>query len=220
MSKVIETIDPTGRRVLDVSGLPNSAVGPREPVWWGNALLMFIETTTIVLLLVSYFYIRRNFQEWPPPQASTIPSIMHPVPDLPIPTAELILLLISWLPMYWTARAGKRDQAGAVKIGLAIMLAVNVALVVLRFLELRPAHLKFRWDDNAYGSVIWTIVGLHLTYLLAGAAEFFIMLFWVLRHGLDWKHGLDVALAADYWYWVIATWAACYLTVYWGARLL
>jgi cytochrome c oxidase subunit III len=220
MSRVIETIDPTGRRVLDVSALANSAIGPRAPVWWGNALLMCIETTTVILLLVSYFYIRRNFESWPPPQPNTIPSQLHPLPDLPIPTAELILLLVSWLPMYWTARGAKRDDAGVVKIGLAVMLSINIVLLVLRFFELRPLHLKFYWDENAYASVIWTIVGLHLTYLIASAAEFFIMLLWVLRHGLDWKHGLDVSLAADYWYWVIATWAACYLTVYWCARWL
>jgi len=220
MNRVIETIDPSGRRVLDVSGLANSAMGAREPVWWGNTLLLCIETTTIVLLLVSYYYIRRNFDLWPPPQPNTIPSQLHPLPDLALPTAQMILLLISWLPMYWTARGAKRDDAGVVKIGLAIMLAINIVLLALRFLEMRPAHLKFYWDDNAYASVIWTIVGLHLTYLIAGVAEFFIMFLWVIRHGLDWKHGLDVSLVAIYWYWVIATWAACYLTVYWGARWL
>jgi cytochrome c oxidase subunit III len=220
MSRVIETIDPAGRRVLDVSGLPNSATGPREPVWLGNALLMCIETATIILLLVSYFYIRRNFDEWPPPQRFTIPSQFHPVPDLPIPTAELILLLVSWLPMYWTGRGAKHEEGGRVKIGLTVMLVVTAAMIALRFLEMTPGHLKFRWDQNAYASAIWTIVGLHLTYLLGALAEFFIIWVWVLRHGLDFKHGLDVSLMADYWYWVIGTWAACYLTVYWGARFL
>jgi cytochrome c oxidase subunit III len=220
MNNVVETIDVNGRRVLDVAGLPNSGMGAREPVWWGNTLLMFIETTTIILLLVSYFYIRRNFIEWPPPQPNTIPAQFHPVPDLPIPTAELILLLLSCIPMAWTNQASRREDATRVKAGLLVMFLIALALVVLRFVELRFSHLKFRWDDNAYGSVIWTIVGLHLTYLIAGLAEFFIMLVWVLRHGLDFKHGLDVTLAGYYWYWVAATWVACYVTVYWGARLL
>lgn len=220
MSKVIETIDAQGRRVLDVSGLPTSAEGPRAPVWWGNALLMFIETTTIVLLLISYFYIRRNFTEWPPPQSSTIPPIYHPVPDLPIPTCELVVILASCLAMFWTAQAARREDAPRVKVGLFVMVIVSLALTLLRFMELRQPHLKFAWDQNAYGSIIWTILGLHLTYLLAGLAEFFIMWLWVLRHNLDPKHGLDVTLAAAYWYWVAATWVACYLTVYVGARVL
>ena len=40
----------------------------RAPMWWGNLLLIFIETMTMGLLVASYFYIRRNFWEWPPPR--------------------------------------------------------------------------------------------------------------------------------------------------------
>ena len=68
MSKAIETVDRNGRRVLDVSGLPNTAMDAYAPVWWGNALLMMIESMTVLLLLASYFYLRRNFTQWPPPQ--------------------------------------------------------------------------------------------------------------------------------------------------------
>lgn len=220
MNRAIEIIDAEGRRILDVSALPNSASDWREPVWWGNTLLIFIESTSIALLIVSYFYLSRNFQEWPPPQPNTFPPLFHPVPDLPIPTAELVLLLISGIVMYWTNGHARKDHQREVKIGVAVMLLVSLALVALRFLELTPGHLKFRWDDNAYGSIIWTIIALHLTYLIAGAAEFFIILVWVLRYGLDFKHGLDVTLMGIYWYWVIATWIICYATVYIGARIL
>ena len=36
MSKAVETIDVNGRRVLDVSGLPNKAMDSYAPVWWGT----------------------------------------------------------------------------------------------------------------------------------------------------------------------------------------
>jgi heme/copper-type cytochrome/quinol oxidase subunit 3 len=219
-SPIIETIDPNGRRVLDVSGLPNSATGPREPVWWGNMLMIFIETTTIVLLLISYLYIRRNFDAWPPPQPNTLPPIYRPVPDLPIPTVELMLALLSVFPMRWTHKAGLREEAGKVRAGLVIMFALNVVMIFLRFMELSGKHLKFDWDENAYASTVWTILGLHLTYLLGSAAEFFIMGAWIFRHRLDHKHGLDVSLAGIYWYWVVGTWVVCYAFVYWGARIL
>ena len=220
MADAIQTIDVNGRRVLDVSGLPNSAMDSYSPVWWGNALLMIIESMTVLLLLTSYFYIRRNFSEWPPPQPRNIPSLFHPVPDLLIPTIELGIMLVSCLLMYWTDMAARREEAGRVTLGLVVMLAIGLALIALRFLELQSYHLKFRWDDNAYASVIWVILGTHLTYLIAGAAEFFIMLLWMIRHGLDPKHGLDVTLAGGYWYWATATWLVCYAVVYFGARVL
>ena len=220
MARVVETIDPDGCRVLDVSGLPNHGQDSREPVWWGNALLMFIESMTVLLLLISYFYIRRNFTEWPPTQPNTIPPQFHPVPDLPVPTVELVMMVLSCGVMYWTDMGARREQAARVKVGLLAMLVIALAAVAMRFFELNPAHLKFRWDQNAYGSIIWVILGTHLTYLLAAAAEFFIMVFWIFRHGLDPKHGLDVTLAGGYWYWAAATWVACYLVVYVGARVL
>ena len=66
-------IDPTTpttaavpARRIDVSGLPNFGWDERSPVWWGNALLMFIESTTVAILLATYFYLRQNVHEWPP----------------------------------------------------------------------------------------------------------------------------------------------------------
>ena len=220
MAEAIQTLDANGRRVLDVSGLPNSAMDSYAAVWWGNALLMIIESMTVLLLLVSYFYIRRNFYDWPPPQPRNIPPLFHPYPDLLIPSIELAVILASCFLMYWTDMAARREEAGKVKAGLWIMLAVSLAMIALRFLEMQSSHLKFRWDDNAYASVIWVILGTHLTYLLAAAAEFLIMVLWIMRHSLDPKHGLDVTLAGGYWYWAAATWVACYLTIYVGARVL
>ena len=219
MAKAVETIDAHGRRVLDVSVLPNSAMDSYAPVWWGNALLIFIESTTVVLLIASYFYLRRNFTEWPPPQTRTVPAIYHPVPDLLIPTIELVLIVLSCIPMYLTDMAARRNEGDRVKLGLMLMVGFGVVLIAMRFFELQSEHLKFRWDDNAYGSIIWTIVATHLTYLLAGTAEFFIMVAWIVRHSFDPKHGLDVTLLGGYWYWTAATWVACYGVVYIAARL-
>jgi cytochrome c oxidase subunit 3 len=219
MNEAVETIDANGRRVLDVSGLPNTATDAHAPAWWGNALLMMIESMTVLLLLASYFYLRRNFTQWPPPQPNTIPPDFHPVPHLLVPTIELVLIVLSCLPMYWTDMAARREDGPRVRKGLWIMLAIGVVLIVLRFFELQPSSLKFRWDDNAYGSIIWMIIGTHLTYLLAGVAEFFIMQAWLHKHEFDPKHGLDVTLLGGYWYWTAATWVLCYATVYIGARV-
>lgn len=215
-----ETLDVNGRRVLDVSGLPDKAMDSHAPVWWGNLLLILIESTTVVLLLVSYFYLRRNFDAWPPTQPNWVPPLFNPVPNLPIPTVELILMVLSCGLMYWTDMAARRQDAPKVKIGLWVMVAIAAALTAMRFMEMQPEHLKFRWDENAYGSIIWVILGTHLTYLLGALAEFFIIAVWMLRHGFDPKHGLDITLMGGYWYWASGTWVLCYLTVYVGARVL
>jgi heme/copper-type cytochrome/quinol oxidase subunit 3 len=218
MSRVLETIDPHGRRVLDVSELSESAMDSRSPVWWGNTLLIFIESTTVLLLLVSYFYLRRNFQDWPPPQPNAFPPLFHPVPSLPIPLIETILIVLACLPMYWTDMAARRLDLKKTLLGILLMLVITIIAIVMRFTEFHGSH--FRWDDNAYGSLVWTLLGLHLTYLLAAGAEFIIMGVYMLRHGIDPKHALDVTLVGGTWYWLTGTWILVFATIYGGARFL
>src|SRR5947209_6587814 len=216
MSRVLETLDPSGRRVLDVSELPDSAMDWHAPVWWGNTLLIFIESTTVLLLIVSYFYLRRNFTDWPPPQPNSFPPLFHPVPEWKIPTVETVLILLACFPMYWTDMAARRLDLLKTLLGVLLMLLITILAIAMRFTEFRGSH--FRWDDNAYGSLVWTLLALHLTYLLAAGAEFIIMGLYMLRHGIDMKHALDVTLAGGTWYWLAGTWILVFATIQGGAR--
>jgi hypothetical protein len=42
---------------------PNTS-GPRDPMFWGNALLLAIETTMIAMLVSGYFYLRGKLDPW------------------------------------------------------------------------------------------------------------------------------------------------------------
>ena len=207
------------KATLDVSQLPSSAFDERSPLWWGNLLLIFVETTTLVLIVASYFYLRMNYDQWPPPKVDIHPPILHPVPDLGAATAGAALMLASCLPMYWTNMAARRKERRKVLLGLAFMFAVSVVALVLRAYEF-PAT-KFWWNDNAYASTVWTALALHLTYQLVAAGEFLIMGAWVLVHEkLDSKHAMDVTLAGGFWYWVAGMGLVVDLVVFWGARIL
>ena len=210
--------DDTPAPALDVSHLPNSAFGERSPLWWGNLLAIFIETATVAIMVASYFYTRMNFGAWPPPKVDVVPPVHDTNPDLGAATANVVLLLASCLLMYWTDMAARRKDQGRVVVGLVILFFVACAAVTLRAFEF-PAT-KFWWNDNAYASVVWMMLGLHLTYILAGLGEFFIMGVWIMTHPLDDKHALDVTLAGGYWYWVAATAALNYAVIYWSPRLL
>jgi cytochrome c oxidase subunit III len=209
---------PFQRRTIDVSKLPDEVFGERSPVWWGNTLMLFIETSTVAILIVSYFYLRMNFQQWPPPKVDVIPPIEHPVPDLGVSTLNAVLMLLSVPVMVWTHRAALRMDKRKVLTGVAVMFAASVLVSVLRCAEFRAT--KFWWNDNAYASIVWTIIGMHLLYSLSGALEFLVMGLWILSHELDEAHALDVTLAGIYWYWVVGTGVLVYGVVYWGGRLL
>ena len=49
------------RAVIDVSELPHHEFDTYDPVWWGNNLLLAIETSMFAILIATYFYLRQNF---------------------------------------------------------------------------------------------------------------------------------------------------------------
>jgi cytochrome c oxidase subunit 3 len=201
---------------LDVSRLPPNGFDWHAPLWWANVLTLFIETATIGLLLATYFYLMRNEQIWPPPLTDRVPAVAHPVPGLAAGTLNTVLLLLSCGLMYETDQWARRLDEPKVRRGLTALCAITVLSIVLRCYEF-PAF-YFKWNDNAYGSTVWTILGMHLIYLLVGLGEFGLMAAWVYRHGLDEKHALDVTLAGGYWYWVAAAWVLVYAVLYWVPR--
>lgn len=200
------------RHVLDVSDLPKAAVDHRSPIWWGNLMMMLIETTMFAIAVAAYFYIRLNFSQWPPVQPNFDPPNFRPLPDLGVSTANLLVILASAVPMlYADRRALKMDRRGAT-LGFILCIVLGLVAIALRGFEFHA--LKFRWDDNAYGSITWFILGMHLTHLIAGTCENGIMLAWLLVHGLDEKHARDVRIGAVYWYWVALIWVVLFAVVF------
>ena len=207
----------TAHRQIDASKITDSAWDANAPLWWGNLLMILIETSTMMLLYAGYFYVRRNFWEWPPPRVDNGPPLLDPSPKLLAATINMVMLALSCLVVYWMDQAARKTDKRNVTIGLAVMVAVALISLVLRYFEFRDVH--FRWDDNAYASAVWGILFMHLIYVLAGVGEFVIMLLWcLLRPHFDEKHGLDVTLMGGYWYWVVGIWAIGYVIVFWYPR--
>jgi cytochrome c oxidase subunit 3 len=208
------TIQPT----LDVAHLPGFAFDSKAPVWWGNLLMVTIETTTVVMLLASYFYVWSMQKEWPPPKSEAIVPIVEPVPELHWGTANLAVLLASCVPMYLVDRSAREGREQATWIGLFGMTVIGCIAIALRFLEF--GTVQFRWDDNTYGSLVWALLFLHLIYLISEAIEVGLMGLWIVLHGMDKRHQVDVTLTGGYWYWVAGIWVPIYATVYWAPRWL
>jgi heme/copper-type cytochrome/quinol oxidase subunit 3 len=188
----------------------------RSPIWWGNALLVVIETVMFGILVAAYFYLKQNFPQWPPTQSNTVPANFDPNPGLTFSTINLVVILLSFVPMYVADRAALRHKRRMVDAGLIGVTLLGAASIALRFREM--VDLKFRWSENAYSSIVWLILGLHLMHLFIGTLENALMLAWISLKGLDQKHARDVRVTAVYWYWVIGTWLILYAIVFIGPR--
>jgi cytochrome c oxidase subunit 1/cytochrome c oxidase subunit I+III len=197
-------------RVLDVSKLPAVASGPRATIWWGVLGLLAIEGAMFGLLVATYFYLQRNFQSWPPPGT--------PAPDLAAGTANMALLLVSLWLMRTAQRAALEERRRPIWIALAICIVIGAASLALRALEFNAMHC--RWDTHAYGSVVWTTLGMHTGHLIASTLENVLLALLMLRGPVERKHFVDVNVNAVYWYFVVIGWLPIYMILYFSPRLL
>jgi cytochrome c oxidase subunit I+III len=198
------------RPVIDVSRLPTYAFGHRSPMWWGTLGIMAIEGTVFVLAVFAYFYLRQNVQSWPP-------GGLKP-PDLLYGTINTVVLLVSLWPNWWTDRAAKARDLRRIRIGLPICLVFAVTFLMIRAFEF--GSLNIRWDNNAYGSAAWTLLGLHTVHLATDTIDSFVLAVLMFTGPLEGKRFADVSENAFYWYFVVLAWLPLYGVIYWAPRLL
>ena len=205
-------------KALDVSALPESSLDHRSTIWWGNTLLLVIETTMFALLIASFLYVRMNFPMFPPPLTTRPVTVEHPVPLLLRPTITLVVLLLSVVPAILADRLALRMNTRGVRITFFLLVVLGIVAADCRYNDLHS--FQFTWNDNAYSSVVWTIASMHLLHIIVATSENTAMLLWALRHGLDKKHARDVRVSAVYWYWVVGIWIPIYVLIYFGPRFL
>jgi len=196
--------------VLDVSGLPTTAFGARTPLWWAVWGLVVIESTMFAILVASYVYLWLDAESWPPTGT--------PLPGLTAATVNVGMLVLSLAPMVWVHRAAHRHARLPVLAGLSASVVLGLGVIALRVLEFRA--LGCRWDSHAYGSIVWTIVGMHTFHVATSAVETAVLTVYLFRRPLDEKHRLDLNVNALYWYFVTVWWLPAYALVYFGPSLL
>jgi cytochrome c oxidase subunit I+III len=183
----------------------------RAPIWWGNLLMIFIEGAAFALMVMAYYYIRRNFNTWPPERTY--------LPDMGVSTANLILQLASLAPAWYASKlAFAHEPPEEVGRWLMLVVACGLAAIVLRAFELRGLHT--RYDSNAYGSITWMILITHLAHLIAGSLEALLIALVMFKGPVERKHYTDATVLAAYWYFVVGSWVVLWLVVFVSVRFI
>jgi cytochrome c oxidase subunit I+III len=198
------------RALIDVSPLPTVTFGSRATTWWGMLCFMLIEGTTLAICAVSYFYLRKNFQAWPPENT--------PVPSLLLPTISLIALLSSNVLAVAMDRSAKREEFGRTRLILTVSTVVGLALFTLRLFEFRS--LNTLWDSNAYGSIAWVTMGFHASLMLMDVLETGGLALVYLFGKPQRKHYVHASENAIYWGFTTLSWVPLYIAIFWGPRFL
>jgi cytochrome c oxidase subunit III len=189
--------------VLNVRRLPSYGHGSRNSQWWGTMGFCATEGIGFVLAFGAYFYLVFINGTWP---------LSSKPPDIYTSTFHTVLMLVSLWPNYLARKSSEREDLRKVRWYLVIMSLLGVTLLGLRVFEIALLHTK--WDHNAYGSIVWLLLGFHTLHLLTDVADTIVLTVMMFtRHG----HGRrfpNVGQNADYWTFVVAAWIPLYVIVY------
>ncbi|HYB94544.1 MAG TPA: cytochrome c oxidase subunit 3 [Vicinamibacterales bacterium] len=195
--------------VVDVSRLPSFAFGHRSILWWATLGLIAIEGTAFALMIAAYIYLKWRVPEWPPGVAP---------PDLMWGTLTTIVVLASCIPNHLTKKAAEQLDVGRTRLWIAVSLGFAIAFLVLRAFEFTT--LNCWWDTNAYGSIVWMLLGAHTAHVITDVVDTAVIAAIFFTGPLDAHRFVDASENAAYYYFVVFSWLPIYAVIYLAPRLV
>ena len=171
--------------------------------WWGMALFVATEATLFGTLIGSYFYLRFNTIQWPPPGV--------PDPKVTLPLVLTGVLVATSLPMQAAARAAENGMRGRAWRLLALALVVQAGYFAMQVHLFAEDLGKVHPQESSYGSIYVTLVGADHAHVFIGL----LLDLWFLARlaaGLTGYRLVGLRAAAFYWHFVNAATVAVVLT--------
>jgi cytochrome c oxidase subunit III len=191
----------------DLSQLPTYGFGGIMTMTWGTVAYIALEGMGFAIAASAYLYLAVINPSWP---------IGVGPPPLFWSTLVTLSLLLSIWPNHVAARNARKEDLPAVRRDMIIMTIAGLVPLILRVFELRA--LNVGWEQNAYGSIVWIILGLHTAHLLTDVGDTIVLAVLMhTRHGRGRRFS-DVEDNAVYWDFVIVSWVLIYLLIYWFPR--
>jgi len=192
---------------LDVAELPSVGFSHRSLMWWGTLGLMAIEGMAFALAIAIYFFFQVHAGRWP---------YTTPPPSLVWGTVNTVIVLVSMLPNHLAKRAAERYDRRGVQLWLGVCLLLALSFLGVRWAEFTA--LNVRWDTDAYGSIVWTLLGLHTVHLVTDTWDTAVLEALFFTGPLEGRRYVDVSENAMYWYFVVFSWLPIYAVVYLAPR--
>lgn len=177
-----------------------SARGEARPLaWWGMVGVIATEGALFAVLVASYFYLRAHAANgWPP--AGT------PKPDVLLPVIATALLVPSSPALLLTVGA----SLARIRVLLGVALVLGAVFLALQAWAVHSALQDFHAQDDAYGSIFYTLSGLHWVHVAAGMA---LAMWTLLRTWVGPTPGTSVAVTTLYWHFTNVVAVVVLLTV-------
>lgn len=192
MSQAPRSVEATGAR--DVEEVARLRKGPPNG-WWGVALLAATEAALFGTMIGSYFYLRFEAVDWPPAGIEA--------PSVALPLALTAALVATGVPMLVATLAARRGRTRAAWLAILVAMLVQGGYLAVQIVLYIDDLGRFSIDGTAYGSIYFTLLGLHHAHVAIGI----LLDAWLLARllgGLTRYRVTAVRVIALYWFFVNA----------------
>ncbi|OJU83545.1 MAG: hypothetical protein BGO11_13500 [Solirubrobacterales bacterium 70-9] len=173
----------------------------------GILLFIISEVMLFGAFFASYFFLRVvvNPPSWPP----------HPF-ELPVAVAGMntAILVSSSFTIHYALEGIRKGNKQAMKLGLAVTWLLGLTFLFVQINEY--VHIGFSARTEAFGSIFYSLTGLHGAHVFAGLMLLTFATIRAFRGHFDKdaeKH-LGVEVPGIYWHFVDIMWIIVFFTVY------
>ena len=187
-SQVMRVSQPNRRSLAKVTLL---AVLSTESVFFGMLLMVFL-------------YMRSQQTSWP--------FMNTTLPELTLPIANTLLLLLSTVFARRAIQVIRRDDVKALNTALPITLIMGLVFVAGQVIEFNRSGMTI--TDTAFAGAFFILVAFHALHVLAGVVMLAIN---TVRSRLgDFSAGsyLPVEIGSWFWYYVAGVWLVLFFVLY------
>jgi heme/copper-type cytochrome/quinol oxidase subunit 3 len=191
------------------------AAGPAVPArsystaWWGMIMLISTEAMVFAILLATYSYLEATDRVWPPT------GVLRPELRLSFPFS--FILWGSSIPIFWADAAIRKGRVRSLQIGLVLSGLMGLAFLLYTLKEFHD--LRFGWRDSSYGSVFYTIVGLHATHVFVGLLMNAVVSIKAFQGKFSARRHESIDVFSLYWHFVDGVWVFVFGFLFLGIRL-
>jgi cytochrome c oxidase subunit III len=169
-------------------------------------MLLFIASEIMVFgsFFTAYFFIRViNNSAWPP-AGDELPKFVAGI--------NTAILVTSSFTMHWATQAIKRGDRRGLQAGMVLTLALGICFLLTQIREY--SRIGFAPHDNAFGTVFYSLTGLHGAHVLVGLTLLTMVTIRAFRGHFSPEHHHGVEIPGIYWHFVDVMWIIVYTTVY------
>ena len=169
-------------------------------------MLLFIGSEIMLFgsFFTAYFFVRVvNGYPWPP-EGYHLPVFVAGV--------NTLILVTSSFTMHWALQSIKRGNRAGLKAGLVLTFLMGLTFLLTQILEY--ARVGFTPASNAFGTIFFSLTGLHGAHVFVGLSLLLFATIRSFRGHYSPEHHHGVELPGIYWHFVDVMWIVVYATIY------